>query len=423
MTKALPAKSHSKCQRQAERAKMFVPNIPGYSVVEMIREGGTATSWKAIQTSLKRPVIIKTFHSDGTPDDEAKVQSILGQMRKVSSLKHTGFLELIDIGVQNGVHYVVMGGSDGKSVAELLLVQPTLKEDVILRIAGDIAEAMDHAWTEKHLYHGNIKPDNIVIHPDGSTLISDLGMTRRDPVYDARTGDTYETIMGTPNYMSPEQVQGRASLDCRTDIYSLGATMYQLVTGEIPFGDAPGEETMQRHLVDCLPNPLDINPAISPALAGIIVKMMVKNPDKRYRSWNDVLTDIKRAKEKPSVAPKIDDSALSTVKPSASVAASEPAARVRQQMARPRFSQSLSDDGSDTSPADKEKKSTIQIQVQSDRPRMTRIVTSSGAGTPQERQAAKKPATTILTRMIQWLLVLGLWILLAYILLKPPVGG
>ena len=414
---------------------MSVPNIPGYSVVEMIREGGTATSWKAIQTSLKRPVIIKIFHSDGTPEDEAKVQSILGQIRKVSSLKHTGFLELIDIGMLNGLHYVVMGGSDGKSVAELLLIQPTLKEDVILRIAGDMAEALDYAWTEKQLYHGNIKPDNIVIHPDGSTLISDLGMARRDPVSDSSTGATYETIMGTPNYMSPEQVQGRAALDCRTDIYSLGATMYQLATGEIPFGDSSGEETMQRHLVDCLPNPMDLNPAISPALAGIIVKMMVKNPDRRYRSWNDVLADIKRARDNRLLAPKIDAGALSTVSQSVGAAPSsadtETQTRGRadrgrqssmQQKGRLQSSPSQGLAGGNTSSSDQEKKSTIQIQVQGVRPRITKVVSAGGNGSPQVRPITK-PAMSILVRMVQWLIVLGIWILLAYVLLKPPVGN
>ncbi|MEI6972325.1 MAG: serine/threonine-protein kinase, partial [bacterium] len=305
---------------------MSVPNIPGYSFVEKIREGATATSWKAIQTSLRRPVVIKILATEGTPDDQSKVEGILSQMRKVASLKHSAFFELIDIGEHDGMYYVVMGGSDGQALSALLSDHKCFREKDILGIATDAAEALHFAWTTKRLYHGNIKPDNIVVHPDGNVVIADMGMARVDVHFDQATGQTHEMIVGTPNYMSPEQVQGRGGLDCRTDIYSLGATLYQLATGTIPFGDSPGGETMNRHLIDLLPDPRDINPDISPALAGIIAKMMVKSPGKRYQSWDDVVTDLKKAASNPNSLPRMDETALSTVrltttKPSAQRAA------------------------------------------------------------------------------------------------------
>lgn len=348
---------------------MAIPDIPGYNVVEKIREGATATSWKAIQTSLRRPVVLKILNTDGTPEDQNKVQSILNQMRRVSSLKHAAFFELIDMGERNGMHYVVMGGSDGQTANELLAKQSPFPEKDILRIAADMAEALDYAWTEKRIYHGNIKPDNIVIHSDGSTLIADMGLARTEPHCDPATGETHEIIVGTPNYMSPEQVQGRANLDFRTDIYSLGATLYQLATGIIPFDDIDGERAMRRHILDFLPNPRDINPGISPAIAGIIEKMMMKSPDKRYKSWSDLLADLKRAKANRFFVPQIEDTALSTVK-------------------------------------------TWRSQ-----PSPVSRVSAPGGGGPNP---PKRSPFRVILRMMQWLLVLGLWVFLAYQLLKPP---
>lgn len=369
---------------------MSAPNIPGYSVVEKIREGATATSWKAIQNSLKRPVVLKILNTEGTPDDKEKIESILTQMRKVSSLKHSAFFELIDMGELDGMHYVVMGGSDGQALATLLEEHNPLPEKDILCIATEIAEALDYAWNTKLLYHGNIKPDNIVIHSDGRVLIADMGMARVEVHFDPTTGQTHEMIVGTPNYMSPEQVQGRGSLDFRTDIYSLGATLYHLATGVVPFSDSAGEETMQRHLVDCLPDPRDINPDISPALAGVITKMMIKNPERRYQSWSDVFSDLNRAATNRLQVPKIDEGSLSTVKMAATKATPQPAARSPRPVAVIRSAPSVS----------------VQPSAQ------------------QQKQApTKKSGVRSALRLTRWLLVLGVWIVLAYVLLKPPTSS
>lgn len=373
---------------------MAIPNIPGFTVVEKIREGATATSWKAVQTSLKRPVVLKILNTEGTPEDQAKVESILNQMRKVASLKHAGFFELIDIGERDGMYYVVMGGSDGRTLSELLAEKFRLPEKDILPIATALAEALDYAWSTKNLYHGNIKPDNIVMHPDGSTLIADMGMARVETHFDQATGQTHEMIVGTPNYMSPEQIQGRGGLDFRTDIYSLGATLYQLATGIIPFVDSSGEEVMQKQLIDCLPNPRDINPDISPALAGIIVKMMVKNQDRRYRSWAEVIEDLSQAKANRLRAPKIDETALSTVRESISQAA-QPAP---------------------VQPLKAARSSTISVL-------RTSATAPSAAPDSIQQKKTKKSGFRIFFRLVSWLVVLGVWIYLTCMLLWPPATG
>lgn len=374
---------------------MAIPNIPGFTVVEKIREGATATSWKAVQTSLKRPVVLKILNTEGTAEDQAKVEGILSQMRKVASLKHAGFFELIDIGERDGMYYVVMGGSDGRTLADLLAEKFRLPEKDILPIATALAEALDYAWTTKGLYHGNIKPDNIVMHPDGSTLIADMGMARVETHFDQATGRTHEMIVGTPNYMSPEQVQGRGGLDCRTDIYSLGATLYQVATGIIPFVDSSGEDVMQKHLIDSLPNPRDINPDVSPALAGIIVKMMVKNQDNRYLTWSEVIEDLSRAKANRLQAPQFDATALSTVRASVS------------QSPQPAPAQPL--------------KSAKSLKVSQPMSVLrTAAPAQSSAAAPVQQRRQKKSGIQVLLQLVSWLVIAGVWIYLTCILLWPP---
>jgi len=364
---------------------MTAPQIPGYDIVEKLREGGTATSWKAIQTSLKRTVNIKTLNSDGTPEDKAKLDSILTQLRKVASLKHSGFLELIDIGVSNGIYFIVTSASDGLTATEKLKRKPHLSEESILTIANDVAEALDYAWTKAGIYHGNIKPDNILINEDGGAMVSDIGMTRKERYQDPDTGESHDVTLGTPSYMSPEQVQCSRNIDFRTDIYSLGATLYTLATGIVPFSDTPGEEIMQCHLWGSLQNPKEINRDISSGLAVLIANMMVKNPSQRYGSWEAVLDDIERASTNRQLVPKADENAISTVR---QAAARQPSPALAK-------------------PFTSRKKQVVAIPQPATAPAPS-----------QEPQSRIRD----LLGLIKWMFMLGAWSYLAYELLKlPPV--
>ena len=236
------------------------------------------------------------------------------------------------------------------------------------------------------------------MHPDGSTLIADMGMARVETHFDPATGQTHEMIVGTPNYMSPEQIQGRGGLDCRTDIYSLGATLYQVATGIIPFVDSSGEEVMQKQLIDCLPNPRDINPDISLALAGIIAKMMVKNQDKRYRSWSTVIEDLSQAKVNKLHAPKIDETALSTVRASVSQAPQPISAQPLKPAKPSRAPQPIS-------------------------ALRTAAPAISAAPDPIQLVKPKKSGVRIFFQLVSWLVILGVWIYLACVLLWPPAAA
>lgn len=291
--------------------------IPGFEYLEKVREGGTATTWKAEQVILHRPVYLKILHTDGSKEDAEDLDRVLDTMKRVASLKLKGLVEVIDAGVQEGAFYVVTEYVVGTPLVDFLQQEKSLPERKILDIAQSIARTLDYVWGEKHLFHANIKPDTILLPKSGTAMVSDLGLARTAKIRDEMTGETRVIVLGTPNYMSPEQVRGSTSLDYRTDIYSLGATLYHMATGCPPFEGSWDESTMFRHLHEQIPNPRDVRPQISIGLASLITKMMMKDFVDRQTSWAEVQADIKKVKNVRIYLQKEGVGALSTVKPPA----------------------------------------------------------------------------------------------------------
>jgi serine/threonine-protein kinase len=291
--------------------------IPGFEYLEKVREGGTATTWKAEQVILHRPVYLKILHTDGSKEDAEELDRVLDTMKRVAALKLKGLVEVIDAGVQEGAFYVVTEYVAGTPLVDLLQEEKWLSERKILSIAQSIARTLDYVWGEKHLFHANIKPDTILLPKSGTAMVSDLGLARTAKIRDETTGETRVIVLGTPNYMSPEQVRGSTNLDYRTDIYSLGATLYHMATGCPPFEGSWDESTMFRHLHEQIPNPRDVRPQISIGLASLITKMMMKDFVDRQTSWAEVQADIKKVRNAKIYLQKEGSGSLSTVKPPA----------------------------------------------------------------------------------------------------------
>jgi hypothetical protein len=173
-----------------------------------------------------------------------------------------------------------------------------------------------------------VKPENIMIGPDGTVKVADLGlartMDRGKVVAQIQSG----LLEGTPNYMSPEQVRCEATQDCRTDIYSLGATLYNALTGRVPFGDLASGEALQQHIDGHLPNPRDVVPALSIGAAVLVTKMMMKDPKDRYGDWPEVIQDIKKVAAGRILVQKHETYLNSTIRPpSLRVPSDEPGLR------------------------------------------------------------------------------------------------
>ncbi|MBN1269286.1 MAG: serine/threonine protein kinase [Kiritimatiellae bacterium] len=268
-------------------------HIPGYVILQKAGEGGMSTVWTARQESLDRVVALKVLSFDAARDPEAMSRFQM-EARAAAKLRHPGIVQIYDAGEYNGIAYYTMEYVPGCTVSELLELRGNLSEKHALSIAVGVADALQYAWETAHIIHCDIKPDNVMIERDGTLKVADLGLALVVGSLAAkyRDGD----IMGTPNYISPEQVRGDRDLDCRADIYALGAMLYHILTGRLPFAGQAPTQILKQQVSGYLPDPQDVNPEISSGCAWLLEKMMVKDRTQRYASWEDVLADIEEVK-------------------------------------------------------------------------------------------------------------------------------
>ena len=283
--------------------------LPGYEIKDKLGEGGMATVWRARQISLDRPVAIKVLSKQSVPDEEALAR-FRQEAQSAAKINHHSIVQVYDAGEKDGLPYFVMEYIEGCSVGDLLERKGKLSEKNALLIAEGVALGLGYAWEKAAMIHCDVKPDNIMVERDGSVKVADLGLAR---LVSPRTASDHSgIIIGTPNYSSPEQAQGVPDLDCRSDIYSLGAMLHHMVTGELPFAGSAGSAAMDKHVSDHLPDPLDLNPELSQGLAWLLEKMMIKDRALRPQTWVSVLYDMKAVRngEFPSNLPEAN---LSTV--------------------------------------------------------------------------------------------------------------
>ena len=285
--------------------------IPGFEMLEKLGDGGMSTVWKARQISLDRTVAIKIM-SSRLASDPADVKMFLHEAQSTAKLKHQGIIQVYDANVQEGVYYYVMEYVAGYTVGDWIRRKGTLPEKDALVVTECVANALGYAWEKERMIHCDIKPDNVIVDSDGTVKISDLGLSRTISGMGGGAG-LLDDIMGTSAFMSPEQVQGRADLDCRADIYSLGSMLYHMVTGKILFDGHTDDQIMDLQLSGTVPDPLELNPELSKSTCWLIEKMLMKDRDLRHADWKAVLTDIARAKKKIMPAGGPQEPGASTV--------------------------------------------------------------------------------------------------------------
>lgn len=272
---------------------MSKPAISGYEILSKVADGGMATVWKAKQTSLDRLVALKVLNK-GLIRSEADIERFHTEAQSAAKLRHPGLCQIYDAGNEDGTVYYVMEYVAGFSVGELLARKGDLPEKQALMIAYGVASVLGAIWEKNKVIHCDIKPDNILIDQDGMIRVTDLGVARI--IGNMAQNVDSEYIVGTPNYVSPEQARGLEDLDCRTDMYGLGATLYHMLTGLMPFADSEGEEAMDRQIRDYLADPQKITPSISLSAAWLVEKLMIKDRNDRYADWNEALRDIEEVR-------------------------------------------------------------------------------------------------------------------------------
>jgi serine/threonine-protein kinase len=282
-------------QRQIDRLKSDIDalrrgqEIPGYKLGPKLGSGAMAHVFRATQLSLDRPVAIKVLPRQLSESAEY-VQRFYKEGRAAAKLNHANIVQAIDVGEAGGYHYFVMEYVDGHTLYDELAASKVFTEAEALRIIIQMARALEHAHAHG-LIHRDVKPKNIMITKEGVAKLADMGLARQASDVAAAQAEAGRAF-GTPYYISPEQIRGEVDIDFRSDIYSLGATLYHMVTGQVPFEGPTPVAVMQKHLKEPLLPPDHINTSLSAGLGEVVEVMMAKDRDRRYGSTTDLLLDL-----------------------------------------------------------------------------------------------------------------------------------
>lgn len=282
-------------QRQLDRmrsefdADSNSQRIPGYKILQKLGAGAMATVFLARQISLDRYVAIKVLPKRFSAS-ESFIERFYKEGRAAAKLNDPNIVQAYDVGNAGEHHYFVMEYVDGETVYCMIKRERRIEEQAALKIVRQVASALSHAH-DRGFIHRDIKPKNIMLAKNGTVKLADLGLARAvtdKQAAEAEAGRAY----GTPFYISPEQIRGKVAIGPEADIYGLGATMYHMTTGRVPFEGRTPSQVMHRHLRDEVVPPDHVNPKLSAGTAQIIEMMLEKRPSDRYHAASDLIEDI-----------------------------------------------------------------------------------------------------------------------------------
>ena len=304
-------------KRQLERirkefeATKSTLKIPGYKFKKKLGAGAMATVMLAEQKSLNRQVAIKILPKRFSEDLDY-VDRFYKEGRAAARLNHPNIVHAYEVGQAGEHHFFVMEYVEGSDVREEIKSKKRLSEETAIEIMLQSAKAIEHAHS-KGLIHRDIKPANIMLTNTGSVKVADLGLARSVDDTDLAKKEEGRAY-GTANYMSPEQIRGKVDIGPPADIYGLGATCYNMVTGKPPFSGKTPSDVMRGHLKTPLRAPDELNPTLSSGFCQIIEMCMGKDLSERYESMTDLIEDLELVKQgdQPHFAkPAVDLSSLS----------------------------------------------------------------------------------------------------------------
>ncbi|MDD5698962.1 MAG: protein kinase [Victivallaceae bacterium] len=262
--------------------------IGDFVLLEELGRGGMGVVYLAHQISLDRPSALKILQ-DNYANNAEFVVNFIKEARAAAKLNHPHIVQAYAVGEDEGIFYYAMEYIDGETMKDVLKREKIIPIDKAVTIIQQIGEALDCAWKEQKLIHRDIKPDNIILAKNNRAKLADLGLSR---VAGDIEDENEDEIMGTPQYISPEHLTG-APMDIRSDIYSLGATFYQFVTGRFPDEGRTANEIARKHLEGTLAPPQLINSKVPEAIGQIIMKMMKKNINERYQDAEELVEDLR----------------------------------------------------------------------------------------------------------------------------------
>lgn len=286
-------------KRQIARLKAILDaersgqKIPGYRLLGKLGAGAMATVYKARQLNLDRLVAIKVLPRKFSQNPQF-IERFYAEGRAAAQLNHPHIVQAYDVGKAGEYHYFVMEYVDGRTVYDDIVKHKRFKEAEAIEITRQVAQALGHAH-ERGIIHRDVKPKNVMITKEGVVKLADMGLARAMSDKEAAEAEAGKAF-GTPFYISPEQIRGETDVGAEADIYSLGATLYHMVTGNVPFDGKNPTSVMHKHLkADPVP-PDQVNPQLSGGISEVIEMMLAKKREQRYRSIKDLLGDLDAVK-------------------------------------------------------------------------------------------------------------------------------
>ena len=264
-----------------------------YEIIEKIGNGGMATVYKAKCHVLNRYVAVKVLRDEFTTDEEF-IKRFAAEAQSAASLTHPNIVSIYDVGHEDNLYYIVMELIKGKTLKQIINEDGKLPWKWSLNIASQIASALETAHRNK-IIHRDIKPHNIIITEDGIAKVTDFGIAK---VVSNSTITAFGATIGSVHYFSPEHAKGGYT-DEKSDIYSLGVVMYEMLTGQVPFDADTAVSVALKHMQEEPIEPMELNPDIPKAVNDIIMKAMQKDTGLRYQSATEMLKDINMALKRP----------------------------------------------------------------------------------------------------------------------------
>src|ERR1700683_4393684 len=278
-----------------------------YELNHLIARGGMAEVYRAHDRLLDRPVALKVLFSE-LSIDRSFVERFRREAQAAANLSHPNIVPVFDWGEDTGTYFIVMEFIDGRPLSSILKTAGTLSAERPAAVGSHVAAALGYAHKHK-VIHRDVKPGNVLITDEGQVKVTDFGIARALNTEESLTQTG--AVMGTATYFSPEQAEG-IGVDARSDIYSLGVVLFEMVTGRPPFlGDTP-VAVASKHVRDYPPAHRELNPSIPPTFEAIILKSMAKDPAHRYATAEELREDLLRFNEGRSVL-AMESAATTTV--------------------------------------------------------------------------------------------------------------
>ncbi|HOM75825.1 MAG TPA: serine/threonine-protein kinase [Anaerohalosphaeraceae bacterium] len=284
----------ARLQSMIRESKDVSSQIPGYKILGKLGSGAMAVVYKAKQISLDRTVAIKVLPKKFVQKSDY-VERFYKEGRIAAKMNHNNIVQAIDVGEVGGLYYFVMEYVEGRTLYDDLSKGKIFSEKEAIDIILQLASALGHAHS-LGLVHRDVKPKNIMISKDGVVKLADMGLARETTDVKAAKHEQGKAF-GTPYYIAPEQIRGLVDIDGRADIYALGATLFHMVTGRVPFEASTPSEVMRKHLKEPLTPPDHINTSLTAGISEVIEVMMAKEREERYRNMEEVIADLQAVRD------------------------------------------------------------------------------------------------------------------------------